>query len=102
MTFPPGQNISDDMYLVIFYGFEPDPLCPMVGILRVAPDVAKQGSGFYIFLWKRRRWNLLTTTFLPADGKAGGRTTCRGRGGGGGEIEEQEEEEEEKEEEDYN
>ena len=37
-----------------------------------------------IFLWKRRRWNLLTTTFLPADGKAGGRTTCRGRGGGGG------------------
>ena len=38
----------------------------------------------------RRRWNLLTTTFLPVDGKADGRITCR---------EQEEEEQEEKEEE---
>ena len=39
----------------------------------------------YVVSKMRRRWNLLTTTFLPVDGKADGRITCR----------EQEEEEEE-------
>ena len=38
----------------------------------------------------RRKQNLLTTTFLPVDGKADGRITCR---------EQEEEEQEEKEEE---
>ena len=44
----------------------------------------------------RRRWNLLTTTFLPVDGKADGRITCREQE----EDEEDEEEEDEEEEED--
>ena len=46
------------------------------------------GSLSYVVSKKRRRRNLLTTTFLPVDGKADGRITCR------------EQEEEEKEEED--
>ena len=49
------------------------------------------GSLSYVVSKKRRRRNLLTTTFLPVDGKADGRITCR-------EQEEEEEEEEEKEE----
>ena len=42
----------------------------------------------------RRRRNLLTTTFLPVDGKADGRITCSDQ--------EEEEKEEEKEEEESN
>ena len=45
------------------------------------------GSFNYVVSKKRRRRNLLTTTFLPVDGKADGRITCR----------EQEEEEKDKE-----
>ena len=44
----------------------------------------------------RRKQNLLTTTFLPVDGKADGRITCREQE----EDEEDEEEEDEEEEED--
>ena len=32
----------------------------------------------YVVSKMRRRWNLLTTTFLPVDGKAEGSITCRG------------------------